>query len=123
REMRDAARKAKRRARSFVSYSYRRTPAVALAHQLAREGRLGRIYHVRAFYLQGWAGSPDVPLVWRFDADAAGSGAHGDLGAHIIDMARFITGDEITEVTGAISETFIKERTIPSATGGAGIAS
>ena len=122
RVMRDAARKA-RKAKAFVGYSYRRVPAVALAYQLASEGRLGRIYHVRAFYLQGWASSPDIPLVWRFDKDAAGSGSHGDLGAHIVDMARFITGDEITEVSGAIAETFIKERVVPSATTGAGIAS
>ena len=122
REMRDAARKAKG-CKTYVGYSYRRVPAVALAYQLAREGRLGRLYHVRAAYLQGWAGSPDIPLVWRFDKAAAGSGAHGDLGAHIIDMARFITGDEIVEVTGAISQTFIKQRTLPSATAGAGIAS
>ncbi len=122
RAMRDAAKKAKK-VKTFVSYSYRRVPALALAHQLVKEGRLGRIYHVRAFYLQGWAGSPDIPLVWRFDKEAAGSGSHGDLGAHIIDMARFVTGDEIDEVTGAISETFIKERTIPSSTAGAGIAS
>ncbi len=120
--MRDAARKAKK-SRTFVGYSYRRVPAVALAHQLARSGALGRIYHIRAFYLQGWASSPDIPLVWRFDKEAAGSGSHGDLGAHIIDMARFVSGDEITEVTGAISETFIRERTIPTSTAGAGIAS
>jgi predicted dehydrogenase len=119
REMRDAARKAKK-CKTFVGYSYRRVPAVAFAHQLAREGKLGRIYHVRAWYLQGWAG-PEVPLVWRFDKKAAGSGSHGDLGAHIIDMARFITGEEITEVAGSIMETFIKERFIPSAEVGAGI--
>ncbi len=122
RQMRDAARTAKK-CKTFVGYSYRRVPALALGYQLAREGALGRIYHVRAFYLQGWASSPEIPLIWRFDKDAAGSGAHGDLGAHIIDMARFITGDEIVEVSGAISETFIKERTIPSSTAGAGIAS
>ena len=74
-----------------------------------RGGKLGRIYHVRAFYLQDWGG-PGVPLLWRFQKKFAGSGAHGDLNAHIIDMARFITGDEITEVVGSIAETFIKER-------------
>jgi predicted dehydrogenase len=110
--MRDAAKKAKK-SKTFVWYSYRRVPAVTLAHQLVKEGRLGRIYHVRAFYLQDWAG-PEVPLIWRFNKKIAGSGSHGDLGAHIIDMARFVTGDEIVEVTGAISETFIKERTLPS---------
>lgn len=122
RAMRDAAKRAKK-VKTFVSYSYRRVPAVALAYQLAREGRLGRIYHVRAKYLQGWGSSPDTPLIWRFDKKAAGSGSHGDLGAHIIDMTRFVTGDEIVEVSGAISETFIKERTIPTQTAGVGIAS
>ncbi len=122
REMRDAARKAKK-CKTFVWYNYRRVPAVATAYQLARQGLLGRIYHVRAYYLQGWASSPDIPLIWRFDKDQAGSGALGDLGAHVIDMARFITGDEVAEIVGAISETFIKERTIPSGVGGVGIAS
>ncbi len=121
REMVAAAKKAKK-CQTFVSYSYRRTPAVAFAHQLVKQGRIGRLFHIRAFYLQGWA-HPSVPLIWRFDEKAAGSGSHGDLGAHIIDMTRFITGDEFVEITGAISETFVKERTIPTATAGAGIAS
>jgi predicted dehydrogenase len=108
--MRDAAKKAKK-SKTFVWYSYRRVPAVALAHRLVKEGRIGKIYHVRAYYLQDWAG-PNVPLVWRFSKEQAGSGSHGDLGAHIIDMARFITGEEITEVIGAAQDTFIKERTL-----------
>ena len=113
--MRDAARKAKRKGvKTFVWFNYRRCPAVAFAHQLVRRGKLGRIYHVRAQYLQDWGG-PDTPLLWRFDAKQAGSGAHGDLNAHIIDMARFITGDEISEVTGAIEETFITQREIVDA--------
>jgi len=78
---------------------------------MVKNGRLGRIYHVRAAYLQDWGG-PDTPLIWRFKGDAAGSGAHGDLNAHIIDLTRFVTGEEITEVTGAIEHTFIKEREI-----------
>src|SRR5436853_527179 len=82
---------------------------VALAHQLVKEGKLGRIYHIRAFYLQDWA-TPDVPLIWRFSKKVSGSGSHGDLGAHIIDMARFITGEEFTTINGAIQETFVKER-------------
>jgi predicted dehydrogenase len=112
RQMRDAAARFPK-CKTFVWYSYRRVPAVTLAHQLVKSGKLGRIYHVRAFYLQDWAG-PHVPLIWRFSKDVAGSGSHGDLGAHVIDMARFITGEEVTEVTGAICETFIKERKIPS---------
>jgi predicted dehydrogenase len=112
RAMRDAAKKAKK-SKTFVWYNYRRVPAVALAHQLAKAGKLGRIFHVRAFYLQDWGG-PGVPLLWRFQKKFAGSGAHGDLNAHIIDMARFITGDEITEIIGSLAETFIKERDIVS---------
>jgi len=121
RQMRDAAKKVARKQKTFVWYNYRRVPAVALAHMLAKDGKLGRIYHVRAFYLQDWGG-PGVPLLWRFQKKFAGSGAHGDLNAHIIDMARFITGDEITEVTGAIAETFIKERDLPTAGPAGGIA-
>ena len=117
RAMRDAARKAKRRGlQTFVWFNYRRCPAVAFAHQLVRKGKLGRIYHVRAQYLQDWGG-PDTPLSWRFDVKQAGSGAHGDLNAHIIDMARFITGDEIVEVSGAVQETFIRERRVVGTTG------
>lgn len=119
REMRDAARKAK--GKTFVWYNYRRVPAVALAYQFARAGKLGRIYHVRAFYLQDWAG-PDVPLIWRFSKDVSGTGSLGDLGAHIIDMARFITGEEVDEVIGSASETFIKEREIPQQGSAGGIA-
>lgn len=108
RAMRNAASRV-RKAKTFVWYNYRRCPAVALAHQLVKEERLGRIYHVRASYLQDW-GRPDTPMSWRFQKKYAGSGAHGDLNAHIVDMCRFITGQEFTEVTGAISETFVAER-------------
>jgi predicted dehydrogenase len=118
RAMRDASLRARRKnAQTFVWFNYRRCPAVAFAHQLVKEGRLGRIYHVRAQYLQDWGG-PQTPLLWRFQSKVAGSGAHGDLNAHIIDMARFITGDEIVEITGAIEETFIKMRDIVSDSGG-----
>jgi predicted dehydrogenase len=113
--MKNAATKA-RKCKTFVWYNYRRCPAVALAHQMVKEGRLGKIYHIRARYLQDWA-TPDIPLVWRFQKKYAGSGAHGDLNAHIIDMARFVSGLEITEVTGSISETFVTERVNPASTG------
>ena len=111
--MRDAAKKSK--SKTFVWFNYRRCPAVALAERMLREGRLGRIYHVRASYLQSWGG-PETPLLWRFQKKVAGSGAHGDLNAHIVDMARFLTGDEIVEVNGAIAKTFVKERVIPGTT-------
>ncbi len=120
REMVEAARKAN--VKTFVWFNYRRCPAVGLAHRLVKEGRLGDIRHVRAAYLQDWA-DDSVPLLWRFDKSLAGSGAHGDLNAHIIDMARFVTGQEIAEVSGAISETFIKERTKTSGVSSGGIVS
>lgn len=104
-----AAKKAK--VKTFVWYNYRRVPAVALAHQLVKQGRVGQIRHVRAVYLQDWA-DESIPLAWRFQKGKAGSGAHGDLNAHIVDMTRFVTGEEITEIVGAIAETFIKERSV-----------
>jgi predicted dehydrogenase len=110
RAMRDAARRAKR-ARTFVWFNYRRCPAVALAWQLVRAGRIGRIYHVRATYLQSWGG-PATPLSWRFERAKAGSGAHGDLNAHVVDLARFLSGEEIVEVHGAVARTFIEERAV-----------
>jgi len=119
RAMRDASLRVRRHdVQTFVWFNYRRCPAVAFAHQLVQKGRLGQIYHVRAQYLQDWGG-PDTPLLWRFQSKLAGSGAHGDLNAHIIDIARFITGDEIVEVTGAIEETFIKQRAVVKESGGA----
>jgi predicted dehydrogenase len=111
RSMLAAAKRAKNQ-KTFVWYNYRRCPAVALAHELVKEGRIGRVYHVRATYLQSWGG-PDTPLLWRFQKARAGSGAHGDLNAHIVDMARFVTGEEIVEVNGAIAPTFVKRRKIP----------
>ena len=106
-----AASEAASGAKTFVWYNYRRVPAVALAHRLVAEGAIGRIYHARACYLQSWGG-PDTPLLWRFQGDVAGSGAHGDLNAHIIDAVRFVTGEEITVVEGAIEQTFIPERSV-----------
>lgn len=112
-KMKDAAAKAKKKGvHSFVWFNYRRVPAVAFAHQLLKKGKLGRIFHVRACYLQDW-GHGKTPLVWRFDAKQAGTGAHGDLNAHIIDMTRFILGEEIREVVGAIEERFIDRRALP----------
>lgn len=105
-EMARAAKKAK--ARNMVWFNYRRCPAVGLAKRLIEEGRIGRVYHVRATYLQDWIMDPEFPMVWRLDKRVAGSGAHGDLNAHIIDLARHLVG-EFAEVVGA-AETFIKER-------------
>jgi len=107
RAMADAARKAG--VKTFVWFNYRRCPAVAMAHRLVKEGELGDIRHVRATYLQDWA-DESVPLAWRFEKQWAGSGAHGDLNAHLVDMTRFVTGQDITEVAGAVAETFIRRR-------------
>jgi predicted dehydrogenase len=97
---------------TMVSFNYRRVPAIALAKQLVGEGRLGRIFHYRAKYLQDWTISPDLPqggnTLWRLDAGAAGSGVTGDLLAHSIDLALWLAGP-IAAVT-AMTETFIKER-------------
>jgi predicted dehydrogenase len=88
---------------------------------MVKAGKLGQIFHVRALYLQDWA-SEAVPLLWRFDKKLAGSGAHGDLNAHIIDMTRFVTGQEITDICGAIAETFVKERSVQTGVAAGGIA-
>jgi predicted dehydrogenase len=97
---------------NMVWYNYRRVPAVMLAKQLVDEGRLGRIFHYRAKFLQDWTISADLPQggagLWRLDASVAGSGVTGDLLAHCIDTAMWLNGP-IDTVT-AMTETFIKER-------------
>lgn len=97
---------------NMVWYNYRRVPAVTLAKQLIDSGRLGRIFHYRANFLQDWTINADVPqggaATWRLDAEAAGSGVTGDLLAHCIDTALWLNGS-IKDVT-AMTETFIKER-------------
>jgi len=97
--------------RAMVGFTYRRVPAITLAQQLVAEGRLGKIRHVRAQYLQDWIADPEVPLSWRLDKQKAGSGALGDIGAHIVDLAQFITGENVTGVS-AMLETFVQERPV-----------
>jgi predicted dehydrogenase len=96
---------------SMCGFSYRRTPALALAKRMVEEGRLGKIRHVRAQYLQDWLSDADAPLTWRLDKSKSGSGSLGDIGAHSIDAAQWITGLNITGVS-ALLETFVKERPI-----------
>src|SRR3984957_17032750 len=103
-------------ARAMVGFNYRRVPALAPARGLVEAGRIGTLRHVRAVYLQDWLVDPDSPLTWRMQAEQAGSGALGDLGAHIVDLARFLTGDEIEGVS-AVSSTFIEERPLPGGEG------
>ena len=95
-----------------VGFNYRFAPAVLLAKKMIEEGKLGKIYHFRGQYLQDYIVDPSFPRVWRLDKSVAGSGAHGDLSAHVIDLARFLVG-EFSNVCG-MSKTFIKER--PSVT-------
>ena len=113
-KMVDAVKKA--RIVNMICHNYRRVPALSLAKQMIEAGELGRIYHYRAVYLQDWIADPDFPLVWRLKKEHAGSGPHGDLNAHIIDLAHFLVGD-IREVVGMM-ETFIKERPLPAGTSG-----
>ncbi|MBI3734958.1 Gfo/Idh/MocA family oxidoreductase, partial [Candidatus Sumerlaeota bacterium] len=108
-EMLAAVRKAK--VHNMVAFNYRRVPAVVLAKQIISEGRLGEIYHFRGCYLQSWLLDPQLPRFWRMDKKQAGSGALGDLGAHVLDLARYLVGD-IKEVSGDMA-TFIKERPLP----------
>jgi predicted dehydrogenase len=99
--------------RSMCGYNYRRVPAVALMARLIAEGRIGTVRHVRAVYLQDWIVDPAFPLVWRLQRDRAGSGALGDIGAHIVDLTQYVTGQRITGLS-ALTETFITERPLPA---------
>ena len=113
RAMVEAARKAEKAGiKNMVAFSNRFCPSVLLAKRLIERGKIGDIYHYRAAFLQDWLVDPTFPLAWRLDKNVAGSGVLGDLNAHSIDMARFLTGLEVTEACGG-TETFIKERPVP----------
>jgi predicted dehydrogenase len=107
-EMVDAVKKAK--IVHMICHNYRRIPAIAQARKMIEEGALGDIFHYRARYSQDWIVDPNFPLVWRLQKGVSGSGAHGDINAHIIDLGRYLVG-EIKEVCG-LMHTFIKERPI-----------
>mgnify|MGYP001365202751 FL=1 len=92
----------------MVNFNYRLCPAVSLAKQIIESGGIGEVRHARFTYLQDWLVDPAFPMNWRLRKEVAGSGAHGDLGAHSIDLARFLVG-EIGEVVG-MKKTFITER-------------
>ncbi|GHJ41467.1 Gfo/Idh/MocA family protein [Streptomyces sp. TS71-3] len=97
---------------SMVGFNYRRLPATAQARRMVEEGRIGTLRHVRVVYLQDWLVDPDFPLTWRLDKQKAGSGALGDLGAHIVDLAQHLAGEELAGVS-AVTETFVRERPRP----------
>ena len=92
----------------MIMQNYRRIPAIALAKRLIDEGAIGTLYHYRARYAQDWITDPEFPLVWRLRKAVSGSGAHGDINAHIIDLARYLMG-EFKEVCG-LMHTFIRKR-------------
>ncbi len=100
---------------NMVCHNYRRIPAIVLAKKMIEAGELGTIYHYRARYAQDWIVDPNFPLVWRLQSKISGSGAHGDINAHIIDLGRYLIG-EFSEVCGQM-ETFIKERPLPGESG------
>src|SRR5208283_2666101 len=110
-----AARAASNGVRAMVGFNYRRVPAIALARRLITDGRIGTLRHVRAAYLQDWLTDVAVPLTWRLQAERAGSGALGDIGAHAVDLAQYLSGAHLTGVSG-LTATFITER--PVAAGG-----
>ncbi len=101
--------------KNMVSFNYRYVPAIRQAYELIRSGKLGEIYHFRAVYLQEWIMDPSFPMVWRLDKNRAGSGALGDLGAHIIDLARFLVGEP--RRVSAMTRTFIKDRPLADQSG------
>jgi predicted dehydrogenase len=111
-----AAAAAARGVRSMVGFTYRRVPAIGLARRLVAEGRIGQVRHVRAQYLQDWIADPSAPMSWRLEKDRAGSGALGDIGAHIVDLTQYVTGETLTGVS-ALLETFVRERPLPASAG------
>ncbi len=99
----------------MVAFNYRFVPAIMQARKIIESGALGRIFHFRASYLQEWIIDPNFPKIWRLDKTVAGSGALGDLGAHVIDLGRFLVG-EPKRVMG-MTKTFIEERPLPDGSG------
>jgi predicted dehydrogenase len=99
----------------MVAFNYRYVPAIRQAYDLIQSGQLGEIYHFRAVYLQEWIMDPTFPMVWRLDKKIAGSGALGDLGAHVIDLARFLIGEP--RRVSAMLKTFIKDRPLADGSG------
>jgi predicted dehydrogenase len=113
RQMLDAAQEAG--VRHMVAFNYRRVPAIILARQLIDEGKIGTVRHFNAVYYQDWLVDPDFNIVWRHDVKEGGSGAHGDMNAHTVDLARYLVG-EIEAVSGA-KEIFVKERPLADGSG------
>jgi predicted dehydrogenase len=98
----------------MVGFTYRRVPAIGLAKSLIESGRLGRIYHWRAVYLQDWIMDSQFPRIWKLNKAVAGSGSHHELNSHLIDLALYLVG-RMTRVVG-MEQTFIKQRPAPAQT-------
>ena len=111
-----ARRAADRGVHAMCGFTYRRVPAVRLMADLVAEGAIGTLRHIRASYLQDWLTDPAAPLSWRLEKHRAGSGALGDIGAHAVDLAQYVTGDRIAGVT-AMSRTFVTRRPVPDGGG------
>ncbi|WP_171109494.1 MULTISPECIES: Gfo/Idh/MocA family oxidoreductase [Streptomyces] len=107
---------------AMVGFNYRRMPATALARRMVAEGRVGTLRHVRVSYLQDWLVDPQAPLTWRLRKERAGSGSLGDLGAHIVDLAQYLAGEQLAGVS-ALTETFVRERPLAGAVRGLGAVS
>jgi predicted dehydrogenase len=99
----------------MVAFNYRFVPAIVQARILIESGALGKIFHFRGVYLQEWIIDPTFPKIWRLDKKVAGSGALGDLGAHVIDLARFLVGEP--KKVMAMTKTFVEERPLPDGSG------
>ena len=108
---------AKKGVMSAVNFNYRRVPALMLAKRLIAEGRVGDVLHIRGAYLQDWLSDPNLPMSWRLVKERAGTGVLGDLGAHVVDLMRHLTGKDVDGVTGHL-RTFTHQR--PDGSGGRG---
>jgi predicted dehydrogenase len=107
-------------ATSMVGFTYRRVPAVTFLRDLIAQGVVGTVQQVRAAYRQDWLVDPEAPLAWRLQRQHAGSGALGDIGAHIIDMTQFVTGQTVDAVSGTV-ETIVKQRPLLGSGSGSGL--
>jgi predicted dehydrogenase len=114
-----AARAAAKGVFAMLGHTYRRLPATTFARDLIAAGKIGGIYQVRAAYLQDWLTDPSLPLAWRLQKDLAGSGALGDIGAHIIDLTQYMTGMKLESVSGTM-DTIVKQRPVLESTSGLG---
>lgn len=109
--MASAAKSAWPRAVAACGFSYRRTPALALAKKMIQDGALGTVRHARAQYLQDWLSDPNTPWSWRLDKSLAGSGSLGDIAAHSIDTVQWLLDDQVQDVSARLT-TFVSERPV-----------